>query len=170
MSKRISLCPATTRAGKRCKNSAKPEFGGFCRVHRQGSVPHKAGSMSVPDKVGVAANSIVVASAVINVVTFVSNHWDAIRNALSTMGIAFVTDWDFSTQAEVPDPQIRSLAAEAKRIWHLSSKILTGEVDSGVAPAQLKNDFAAWFKVLPEEVRANAEINAGKETIDRLLR
>lgn len=163
-------CLATTKTGKRCKNPAKPELGGFCVVHRRCSVPHKARSLSTSDKVGLAANSIAVAGAVLNVVTFVITHWGAIRNVLSTMGIAFITDWELSAQATLPDEELRLLAAEAKRISDLSRKILTGEIDSGVDPAGLRNDFVVWFSALPEDVRGKAEINAGNETMDRLLR
>jgi hypothetical protein len=126
--------------------------------------------MTVPDKVELAANTITVASAVIAAVTFVSTHWDAIRTALSTMGIAFITQDEWSTEETLPDQRIRGLAADAKRISAWSSKILREEIDSVTESSRLKHQFAIWFNALPEDVRARTQLHVGPATLNQLLK
>lgn len=174
MTRRSKRCAATTKKGARCKNSAKAEFGGFCVIHRkiEPTLRPNVGSLSTTDKVGLAANSIAIAGAVIKVVTFVATHWDAIRDALSTMGMAFLTFEEWSTEGEISDEEAGFLAEEAKRLWSRSHAILTGNTVAAFSTAEssrFRHDFAAWFNALPDDVRARTRLHLDEATLDQLL-
>jgi hypothetical protein len=125
--------------------------------------------LSTSDKVGLAANAIAIAGGVITAVTFVTTHWDAIRNVLSTMGIAFVTKEEWATEVEITDEEIQWLAREAKRLSARSREVLTGQIDATAEYSRLAREFSVWFNALPQDIQDRTRLEVGHDTIGRLL-
>lgn len=171
-------CGAITKKGTPCKRFGDQGYNGLCVQHGTKRSLFKAVVQPVKNTAEIGANVVKIAGGVIATVTFVSHHWGAIKHALSTIGICFVTNVaeieprieSFGlAENELHQNQIDELAQEAKDLTAKSTDILLRQAGSPNEGIELQSRFADWFRSLPEEVQQKAKSHVGESTIDRLL-